>query len=195
MTVNGNSVTLFVKSGSATANVGTALNESLNKSTEITIQCFTSFFTSFQLMFKSVVTKDETYTAEQFASDLLSLTNEACTTSQNNNWSDVSSTLAPIWVKLEGAEYYGKLTSEERTTLLNAAANASGTTIEQAMNRYDHIVARYGLTNFISRTVVAKMNITNFLTNENSLIPIITIISLSAITLIGASLILRNKEN
>ena len=195
MTVNGKEVTLFVKSGSATADVGTALNESLNKSTEITIQCFTSFFTSFQLMFKSVVTKDPTYTAEQFASDLLSLTNEACTTSQNNNWSDVSSTLAPIWVKLEGAEYYGKLKAEERVTLLNATANASGTTIEQAMNRYDHIVTRYGLTNFISRTVVAKMNITNFLTNENSLIPVITIISLSAITLIGISLILRKKEN
>ena len=195
MTVNGNSVTLFVKSGSATAEVGTALNKSLSDSTEITIQCFTSFFTSFQLMFKSVVPEDPTYTAEQFASDLLSLTNEACTTSQNNNWSDVSSTLAPIWVKLEGAEYYGKLKTAERATLLNAAANEAGTTIEQAMNRYDHIVARYGLTNFISRTVISKMNITNFLTNENSLIPIITIISLSAITLIGASLILRKKEN
>ena len=84
---------------------------------------------------------------------------------------------------------------EEIATFANAAANTSGTTIEQAMDRYDHIVARYGLTNFISRTVVSKMNITDFLTNENSLILVITIISLSAITLIGASLILRKKEN
>ena len=136
-------------------------------------------------MFKSVVEKDDSYTAEQFASDLLSLTNTACTTSQNNNWSDVSSTLAPIWVKLEGADYYGKLKAEERVTLLNAAANSSGTTIEQAMNRYDHIVARYGLTNFISgRTVSTRIN--NFMVMDNhTFMPAVVIISLASISLIG----------
>ena len=114
---------------------------------------------------------------------------------KNNNWKDVSSPLTSVWTTLQDSDHYQKLSIDEKAILINTTANEAGTTIEQAMNRYDHIVARYGLTNFISRTVVAKMNITNFLTNENSLIPIITIISLSAITLIGASLILRKKEN
>ncbi len=197
MTVNSNSVKLFVKKASATSDVKTFFDNA-GTTNEITIQGFTSFYTSFQVQFKNAVEEVDTYTAENFAQDLLDKTNEACTYSEEHNWSDVKSTLSPIWVTLEGANFYAKLPAAQKTILAESSASTTGTTIEQAMNRYDHIVARYGLNNFISgRSVVAlNYNMFNNFSDSNNIIPIIVVITLVSVsTIVGFILIKRRREN
>ena len=120
-----------------------------------------------------------------FANDLLTLTNDICLDSKNNNWKDVSSSLTSVWATLQDSDHYQKLSPDEKTILVNTTANEAGTIVEQAMNRYDHIVARYGLTNFISgRTISTRIN--NFMVMDNhTFMPAVVIISLASISLIG----------
>ncbi|MDY4819468.1 MAG: Ig-like domain-containing protein [Bacilli bacterium] len=125
------------------------------------------------------------YSASDFANDLLALTNDICLDSKNNNWKDVSSSLTSAWTTLQDSDHYQKLSVDEKAILINTTANEAGTTIEQAMNRYDHIVARYDLTNFISgRTISTRIN--NFMVmDSHTFMPIVVIISLASISLIG----------
>lgn len=81
------------------------------------------------------------------------------------------------------ATQYAALTSTEKQTLQNANANASGTVIEQAMARYDYIVAKYGeaqYSNFIGRTISNSANRMNSFNSDstNNLLLVLGSISL-----------------
>lgn len=193
--VNGHSLYLFVKKNDATSTLQTAFENSLNNSKEITVQGFTSFYTSFEIQFKELVAEDATYSAEDFAQDLLSLTNSVCNVSFNNNWSNVSASLAPIWVQLEGANYYAKLPSSQKELLRTATADENGSTIEEAMSRYDHICIRYSnLNNFINRSSAnSPSNSLRQLSTNNLLILTISLF-MGASGIIGAWLFLKKKK-
>lgn len=134
------------------------------------------------------------YTALEFANDFLSLTNDACANDNENN----AAKLIPIWDQLKSSEYYQKLASDEIEILVDATySDASTSAIELAMKRYDHIIERYGLENFITRPVSQYSNSIIKITSndENNTIAIIASISFVAISLIvGTFVIKRRKE-
>ncbi|MCQ2793362.1 MAG: LPXTG cell wall anchor domain-containing protein, partial [Bacilli bacterium] len=72
----------------------------------------------------------------------------------------------------------------------------TGTLIEQAMSKYDHIVARYGFESFIAGRTVSSVSPKLFNVDSSSSISIIVIIALVSAAAIGGYLILkRRKEN
>ena len=195
MTVNSNSIELFIKKADCTSALGTAFSNSLNNTSEVTVQGYSSFYNTFQVQFKTLVEADTSYSAENFAQDLLNLTNGACTNSFNNNWSNVYSTLAPIWVKLEGANYYAKLPADQKLLLKNSNANESGSTIEEAMARYDHIITRYGnLNDFIGRNPTNASARFAIFTDNNTLLLIMIAISITTISVLGFTFFLKKRK-
>ena len=113
--------------------------------------------TTFATAFLAAITCDSTGT-------------NAPTFTSGNSWSSL-------------ATQYAALTSTEKQTLQNANANASGTVIEQAMARYDYIVAKYGeaqYSNFIGRTISNSANRMNSFNSDstNNLLLVLGSISL-----------------
>ena len=195
MTVNDNSIELFIKKADCTSALGTAFSNSLNNTSEVTVQGYSSFYNTFQVQFKALVEADTSYTAESFATDLLNLTNGACTNSFNNNWSNVYSTLAPIWVTLEGANYYAKLPAEQKLILKNASTNENGSTIEEAMARYEHIITRYGnLNDFIGRNPTNASARFAIFADTNTLLLIMVAISITTISVLGFTFFLKKRK-
>ena len=143
-----------------------------------TIRGFTSIFTtSFQIVAPTVVKVDENYTAENFAQDLLEATDTICS---DNGATNHSSALSAVWGSLK-MNKFSKLGSDEITILREATASSNGTTIQNAMARYDHICQRYGLENFIGRTSANHTNILlKFRSSDISLIGIIVATALGA---------------
>ncbi len=194
--INGNSFNIFAKKNTvASKTLFDALNESMNNNTSITLEGFTTIYkTTFQISISNIVIKDETYTAEEFANDFLNMTNSICETSKLNNWSNVLDQLSPVWIKLDSSTYFLKLSSTEVQKLIDATPLENGEVIEQAMNRYDHIIERYGLKNFIARNVTYNAsNILSLNNNDKLLLPLIIISSITAVSVIGL-ILLKKKE-
>lgn len=81
-----------------------------------------------------------------------------------------------------------------------AEANENGSVIEQAMARYDYVVAKYGSTtydNYIGRTVTPLQNariLNNMLGSSSNIGAILIIISLLGVTTIGGYYLLRKRK-
>lgn len=126
-------------------------------------------------------------TAENFATQLLTII--ACdstgatapTLNCNYTWNDLSS-------------LFSQLDSTEQSTLQNATANESGTTVEQAMARYDYVVAKYSYNNFINRTISNSANRMSGIIDNNSVVMITIIMGLLATTGFAAFYMLRKKK-
>ncbi len=194
--VGTNDVTVHIKSADYTEDIYNSLKKAQDASTEITVVGITSVYNSkFQLGGMYVIEKDTSYTADKFAEELLSSTDEACTYSKEHSWEDVSSQLGSVWTTLE-TDFKGKLAATEQTKLVEASAKEDGTTIEKAVHRYIHIVNRYKLANFMNRTDVNK-SVSQFVSNSNnnltiSIIILVSIISVSLI--VGTTLIIRKRK-
>ncbi len=112
--------------------------------------------------FRKTTTTSSSETAETFASAFLSAITcdstgaSAPTFASGYSWSELSS-------------QFSALDSTYQSTLQNADANESGTTIEQAMARYDYIVAKYSYDNFINRTISNSANRMNMLDNSSAI--------------------------
>ena len=99
------------------------------------------------------------------------------------------------WSDLSAA--YAKLSSANQSTLLNATANKSGELYEQAVARYDYIVAKYGTTsyeNFIGRSISSSSNIIgNKYVSNNTLVIVVLIASLGVFS-VGMYFFLKKKK-
>lgn len=90
-------------------------------------------------------------------------------------------------------DLFDQLSSSEQATLKSADATGSGT-IAEAMAKYDYIVAKYGYTNFIQRTITAKAN--RMVTiNTNNMMIIIVVMTFIAAAGAGAFMLLRKKKH
>lgn len=194
MTVGSSSVKIFVKSNNVD-NLSDVLNSAKSSGEEITLRGFTSFYnTSFEVYAYEAVEIDESYTAQNFAEDLMSMTEQVCATSSNKEGD-----LSGIWLTLETVKY-ASLSSEQKAILLETVGNSSleASDLEQAMARYDFIIAHYhSLNNFIGRSVTL-VNVNNhfLFANSEATTAMIVIITVVGLTGIGAVLFLRRrKEN
>ena len=87
-------------------------------------------------------------------------------------------TFTTSWASLKTT--FNNLASPHQTTLRTATANASGTTIEQAMARYDYVVAKYEYEDFIGRLSGNSANRMNSFSGDsaNNLLLVLGSISL-----------------
>ena len=89
---------------------------------------------------------------------------------------------------------FSQLPSGEQQTLQSATANESGTTVEQAMARYDYVVAKYGYYNFINRSVSNSANRMNGIIDNNRVVLITVVMGLLSTTGFAAYYMLRKKK-
>lgn len=161
----------------------------------VTIKGFTSFFTDFQVRVCGIVEVDESYTAEDFAEHLLSETDEVC--HDYDGEKDNKEALVTVWNHLGGEERWQALSGEQQGVLVAADADKEGTTIEQAMARYDYLVAKYKLTHFISGRSVSESfvnPVSSAQFDNNSAMIIITVIALTSISSIAVLLVIKRRK-
>ncbi|MCQ2771568.1 MAG: transmembrane domain-containing protein, partial [Clostridia bacterium] len=129
--------------------------------------------------------KVEPYTISKFVSDWNTATNAACsnpdadnTTAITNAWSGIKAN----YLKLSAADQAKVATGEDPTPA-------------SLLERYDHIVERYGLENFMNRSVTPSPRINVLPTmNDNGSIAIIVIVSLLSVTAIGTYFYIRRRR-
>ena len=196
-TVGSNTFTVFYKKAAQTDEVIATLADSLANSTQITLKGFTSWYNNFQFTMVGLVEASGSYTAEDFSQDLLDLTDGVCAgwhEGVNNH-----DALVTVWSTLQGTDKYYALSSDEMEVLAEAERDESGTVVERAMARYDFLVGKYDLSNFITgRTPIASQRgylELNAESNNSTMIIIVVIASVSAISLATLLILKKKKHN
>ena len=196
-TVGSQTVQVFYKKAAQTADAEAfaAMKAAVVGGTEITIKGFTSWYNGFQVQMKGYVPAAENYTAEDFAQDLLDQTDAVCASyKEGDNNHDA---LEAIWSDLASDDKYPSLPSDQKTILANAERDEHGTTVEQAMARYDFLTGKYNLSNFINgRTPVQLRPAIEFeAQNNTTMIIIVAIATVSAVSLATLLIIKKRKHN
>ena len=177
-------VQVFYKKAAQTADADAfaAIKAAVADSTEITIKGFTGWYNGFQVQMNGYIAPAESYTAEDFAQDLLDQTDAVCAGwEEGDNNHDA---LEAIWSDLASNDKYPSLPAAQKTILAEAARDEEGTVIEQAMARYDFLTGKYNLSNFINgRTPVsfAFTGFDNLTETNNTMIIVISIATVSAL--------------
>lgn len=142
---------------------------------------------AYQIILPVVVSESSTYTASKFADDFLSITGEICILGYSNK-----NDLQEVWLSLE-LDKYAILSISEQNILMNASASESGTNIERAMARYDYVVGKYHLTNFISGRTINYLPYVEDNISNNS-VAYIVIISVSIGMISSLAIIFTYKK-
>lgn len=181
----GKSIQVFFKVAgqSADTDAYAALQSAVSDSSEITVKGFTGWYNGFQVQMNGYIAPAESYTAEDFAQDLLDQTDAVCTGwKEGDNNHDA---LEAIWSNLASNDKYPSLPSEQKTILAEANRDESGTVVEQAMARYDFLTGKYNLSNFINgRTPIVpagRIDFSSDISQNSSMIIIVAIAATSAL--------------
>ena len=212
VSLNSKTVSMFIKGSGNTSEVYQAVSNSLTNGTPITVEGFTGWHSGFQVSFANLVTADTNYHAADFARDLLKLTMGTCNSSYDGV-TDNKSTLTGIWTTLAGADYWLKVEANGEaaefvgadadstivvpTTSADIDAMSDADALAAAAYRYDYCTAKYNLTNFASRSLsvsFARINLIVDKTKSNLVVITIIASAITAITAVGAILILRKRK-
>ena len=199
VTVGDSQVLVYMKKNSYTSDQVNDIFE--GKTNPITIEGFSSFYKTFQLSFVDIVKASETYTANDFAADLLAKVAEVCGEYGTINLNDNESALKLVWSELSGSSYYLQLSQEEKEVLADASRagdlpEGTATDLNKAVELYDYLCGKYGLGNFITGRTPMSFNASgNFakITNNSA---IIAMVAVSSAVIVGAFLAvyLKNKK-
>lgn len=106
--------------------------------------------------------------------------------------------LEAIWEGLYTS--YNALYDNQKSVLMGAERDEGGTHVEQAVARYDYLVGKYGLNNFITGRTPVSFPAGSYLPSyENNLsssssITIIVIVAVASMTLLGVTLVIRKRK-
>lgn len=192
-------VQVFYKKAAQTADADAfaAIKAAVADSSEITIKGFTGWYNGFQVQMNGYVPAVETYTAEDFAQDLLDQTDAVC--EDYNGTDNNHDAIEAIWSNLASNDKYPSLPSAQKTILAEAERDESGTVVERAMARYDYLTGKYSLSNFINGRTPVSFAGSNYIipgraaTNSSTII--IVVVALTSITSIGVLLVIKRKRS
>lgn len=138
--------------------------------------------------------------ADEFSLDLLNMTNASCSAyvDGTSSYEEYKTIMTGVWTTLADENHYGSLSADEISRLVSADAVHDGTTIEQAMARYDFLCIKYVLTQFISgRTVLGLGVITstsNNTINTNAALISVIIVAVISVSAIGVLLVVKKRK-
>lgn len=188
-------VQVFYKKAAQTADADAfaAIKAAVADSTEITIKGFTGWYNGFQVQMNGYIAPAESYTAEDFAQDLLDQTDAVCAGwEEGDNNHDA---LETIWSDLASNDKYPSLPAAQKTILAEANRDESGTVVEQAMARYDFLTGKYDLSNFINgRTPIVPAGRIDFSSDISQNSSMIIIVSIAATSALAFTLLLVFKK-
>ena len=137
------------------------------------------------------------YVALSFAFELLERTGEIC--AEYDGVTNNHDALELLWGNL--AVKYSLLNDAQKIRLIDPESYGMGQTVLDAMERYDYITGKYGLTNFITgRTPTQFVNpvadaTNNFNSNSNTMIIVISVIAAVSALSIGALLVIKKRKH
>lgn len=189
---------VFLKKAAQTSENMAALKAAVVAGDEITVKCFTSWYNAFQVQFVEIVEVVDDYTAEQFSQQLLDLTDAVC-----EDYDDVTNNkdaLVLVWNTLNDNDHYNALPKAQKYILSDANADEKGSTIEQAIARYEYLCGKYGLAQFIEGRdpipVTGNFSIQyQSSIDSSSSITIIVVVAVASMTLLGVTLVLRKRKH
>lgn len=181
--------------GATVGSVVTIKGTWVNSSAKFTIADFSAQWNG-----TSWRTVDPSFTAADFAKLLLKRTLEICSAASDGNHDELEN----LWSSLAGNDKFGLLVSAQQNALRDASADGSivvpttssgidnmsdENAVASAMYRYDYCTAKYGLTNFIGRTLSISFGsnaLLKLFTNQsNNTIFVIILISIVSVSAIG----------
>ena len=126
--------------------------------------------------------------------DLLNKTDAVCTVSEEHQKSDFES----AWSELKTA--YNAITDvSAKARLSSTAGDADGTMFYEGLARYDILVRKYGLENFISDRDVQGLgtvtSISNNTVNTNFALVSVIIVAVVSVSAIGVLLVVKKRKN
>ena len=126
------------------------------------------------------------YNPTDYAEDFLSTVtcNGGTTPPSTTNWSTMNTK-------------YGYLSTSDKNILKTSSASKTGTTVEQAMARYDYIVGKYGsstYSDFILRNPAPISGQTSVPANNSNTYLIVLIASLSSVISVSILLLTKKKK-
>ncbi|MDY0118809.1 MAG: hypothetical protein RBR80_04615, partial [Bacilli bacterium] len=189
LTSQGNTLTIFIKknAGLNYSELATALS---TPGQLARLKGYLSIYkTAYQLILPTVVYENSSYTADAFALDLLNTTAAICSDGglENNR-----NELINVWLTLEQDKFL-TLSTAHQTTLKNASTTGS-TNLAKGMARYDYVVGKYFLTDFIDRNPAPIGGLYNYSTTMSS--QLVLILIFGGTILLGVALIYRkNRKN
>lgn len=127
--------------------------------------------------------------AEAFALDILNLTTEVCSAEGEHSSSDFATAWSTLTTK------YNSVVNKD--LLVEGDADANGTFFAEALARYDILVAKYNLNNFMTGRVSNLSYLPHYESNldSSSSITIIVIVAVASMTLLGVTLVLRKRKH
>lgn len=142
----------------------------------------------FQIVAPTIISTSK-YDAEAFAKDFLADTDAICSVAKD----DHSSELLAAWSDI--AAKYTALDDTERAAVVAADAKAD-TDLGKAVARYDYLVAKYGLNEFIEGRTVEPIRTAGFIANSNNNTStiIIVIVSVVSLTTLGALIMIKRRK-
>ena len=131
--------------------------------------------------------------ALNFGTSFLSKTADACADGTKDN----SEELKTAWTILKTE--FNALSDGAKKLVKDADANNTGTDLEKAMARYDHIVKRYSTTHteiddFIGRGVTTSLTNQLFKANTTNNIMVISLIACASAAAIGSFFFIRKRK-
>lgn len=134
------------------------------------------------------------YVAMTFAREFLDSTDAIC-----EGYDGVSSNKAALEAIWSGFETkYDSLTTVQQNTLLNPDTYDVGSTVKDAMARYDYLTGKYELDNFVGRTpvVFAHVNVglNDVASDNNTMIIVVVIAAVSALAFTTLLVFKKKKQ-
>lgn len=129
--------------------------------------------------------------AEGYATYFMEKTNPACLDPNNYNKSALEGAL---WNDLEIKFNALSTEAQDLVRQINDTMVGASTLAKEAAKRYDHIIYRYSLSNFINRQLISSLPATR-ISNNNDVVIIIVIISLISVTLLAYLINKKHRIN
>ena len=132
-----------------------------------------------------------------FSLDFISQTDAVC--EGYDGKADNSEALEAIWTGL--ASSYNALYDNQKAILMGAIGDEDGTTVQKAVARYDYLVAKYGLDNFISGRTPSVGAVTQpTISNSNNInssmsIVVVAVIAITSLSAIGVLLVIKRRKS
>ena len=129
---------------------------------------------------------DEANTSIGYANIFQNTLKIACSEKDENNRDEVNK----VWPYLTNR--FNNMPSLIQEELKNGTS--TDTLVIEALSRYDHIVTRYGLNNFMNRSGLSAKNVAIFNNNTDSAITLIITITLTSVTLIASYFFIKKRK-
>lgn len=199
MNVNSKPVKCFVKAGGLDSTITDKIDAALLSSTSITLTGFTGWYDGFQVAVNGLFEASGTYTLNQFVTDFFDETNAICTTYEDgvSDYASFKTQLQAVWTDLNSETKYQDLSDTDkgllRTTVASQEAGASD--LQKALARYEFLVLKYKLGDFLERGLITSSNSISLIKNNSVTAIIIVTASIAVISLSGVFFIIRKRKH